>query len=154
MLLVLFRSGGSLYAVDARRVVEVVPRVGVRPVPHAPPEMIGLLAYRGRVVPVIDFGVLNGGLPARDALSSRVIVAGFPGHDQAERRVGLLAEDVSRVSQAAPSQVVLPSMGLDTAAYLDTIYRLDDGLVQVVDVSKLVSGPLESALFGGGNGTN
>lgn len=148
MLLVMFRSGGSLYAVDARRVVEVVPRVAPRPIPHAPPELLGLLSYRGRVVPLIDFGTLAGGPPARAALSTRVILARFAGRDGGERLVGLLAEDVSRVRNAGPGQVVAPAMALDAAPYLGAVVRLDEGLVQLIEVDKLVSERFESALFG------
>jgi chemotaxis-related protein WspB len=153
MLLVVFRSGPSLYAVDARRVVEVVPRVAFRPVPQAPRELTGLLSYRGGVVPVVDFGVLTGAGPARDALSSRVIVASYAGRDGAEHTIGLLAEDVSRVRHVAREKAVLPPLGLETAPYLGALFRLEGGLVQVVDVGRLLTEGLEAVLFGAEEGS-
>ena len=60
MLLLTFRAGESLYAVDARQVVEVLPRVGLRAIPHSPEYLVGLLSYRGQVVPVVDFNTLIG----------------------------------------------------------------------------------------------
>ena len=60
MLLLVFRVAGDAYAVEAARVVEVVPRVELRALPHAPEALAGLFRYRGRMVPVIDLGVLLG----------------------------------------------------------------------------------------------
>ena len=67
MLLLTFTAGANRYAVDVARVVELVPRVELRSVPHAPPFLAGLLGYRGKVVPVIDLGLLLGALPCRIA---------------------------------------------------------------------------------------
>jgi chemotaxis-related protein WspB len=148
MMLVMFRSGEGLYAVDARRVVEVVPRVDPRPVPHAPAFVLGLLAYRGRVVPVVDFGLLIGSARARSVLSSRVIVARFAGRGGAEQLVGLVADEVIRVRNADAGQVAIASVDLDAAPYLGAVLRVDEGLVQMVEVDKLLTDRVEGALFG------
>lgn len=142
MLLVMFRSGGNLYAVDARRVVEVVPRVALRPVPHASIWMLGLLSYRGRIVPMIDFGALTGAPAARDVLSTRAIVANSIGLDGAPALVGLVAEDVSRVKTVEEAKVLKPGPRRGAAPYLGAVLRLDEGLVQLVDVDRL---PFEDA---------
>ena len=54
------RVGEERYALPSASVVEVVPSVALRPVPGTPPEVAGLLAYRGRVVPVVDLPRLFG----------------------------------------------------------------------------------------------
>lgn len=64
MLLLVFQVAGESYAVEANRVIEVVPRVDLRRLPHAPAALAGLLRYRGQVVPVIDLGVFLAGIPA------------------------------------------------------------------------------------------
>src|SRR5207302_1737530 len=58
MLLLVFRVAEDAYAIEAGRVVEVVPRVALRRLPHAPEALAGVFRYRGRVVPVIELGVL------------------------------------------------------------------------------------------------
>jgi chemotaxis-related protein WspB len=149
MLLLLFRSHESLYAIDARRVAEVVPRVSLRSIPHAPAYLAGLLSYRGQAVPVIDFGLLVGGGASREALSTRAILTSFTGHDHQTRLVGVVAESVSRVIEADPRQVVTPAMSLEEAPYLGAVLRLDEGLVQLVAVDKLLSDRMQDALYGG-----
>ena len=74
MLLLTFRAAENLYAVDVARVVEVVPRVDLRRLPHAPGFLAGLFDYRGTVVPVIDLGILLGSERCRDRLSTRIIL--------------------------------------------------------------------------------
>ena len=106
MLILMFRTAENLYAFDAVRVAEVVPRVAVRPIPHAPAYLAGLLSYRGQAVPAVDFGVLIGTNPSRDALSTRVILTEFTGHDGATRLIGVIAEDVSHLKTVEAGQVV------------------------------------------------
>jgi purine-binding chemotaxis protein CheW len=52
--LVLTRMGGRPCAIPCEHVVEIIPRVQLDHVPEAPPEVLGVINLRGRVVPVID----------------------------------------------------------------------------------------------------
>ena len=74
MLLLTFRAAENLYAIDVARVVEVVPRINLRQLPHAPGFLAGVFDYRGKVVPVVDLGVLLGSESCRDRLSTRIIL--------------------------------------------------------------------------------
>ena len=148
MLLLIFRSGESRYAFDAHRVAEVVPRVGVRAIPHAPAYVMGLLSYRGLAVPVIDFGILIGACPARDVLSSRVVLIEFRVQGGAARMVGVVAENVSHVVKVDESQFISPAMTLEEAPYLGAILKVDEGLVQLIVADKLLSERMQAALYG------
>ena len=136
MLLVTFRAAGNLYGIDARRVVEIVPRVASRPVPHAPPEWLGVLSYRGRVIPVLDFGVLTGGSPARAVLSTRALVVDCGG---GQRLLALIAEEVSRVCKVDLDPHAKPAINLAAAPYLGDVLRIDDELVQLVVPERLLA---------------
>jgi chemotaxis-related protein WspB len=74
MLFLTFRAAESLYAVDVTRVVEVVPRIDLRRLPHAPAFLAGVFDYRGVVVPVTDLGILLGSEACGDRLSTRIIL--------------------------------------------------------------------------------
>ncbi len=149
MLLLLFRAGANLYAMDSHRVVEVVPRVEPRSLPHSPPFFLGLLSYRGGVVPVVDFSVLTGAGPSSEALSSRIIVTEFTGHEGSTNRIGVLAEHVSHVVDAARCPVVAPATNLDEAPYLGEVRQHENGLLQLVLVDKLLPSALQRSLYGG-----
>jgi chemotaxis-related protein WspB len=160
MLLLTFTAGAKDYAVDVARVVELVPRVELRAVPHAPAYLAGLLGYRGQVVPVIDLGVLVGAAPCQDRLSTRIILVNDapgdpqrrrldrgdpvgqpdpprPGPDRHVSLLGLIAEQVIDLTPARPEQVVPAPVHLPPAAYLDAIARLDHRFLPLIAVDRI-----------------
>ena len=134
-----------------RRVIELVPRVELRAIPHAPAFLAGLLGYRGEVVPVIDLGLLLGSSPCPDRLSTRIIlVKSAPGGQnrgdetrdrgpgtgatpRPDRRAG------QRPGRGRAEQVVPAPVHLPQAPYLDAIARTDRGFVPMIAVAKLAS---------------
>jgi chemotaxis-related protein WspB len=161
MLLLTFTAGPNRYAVNVVRVVEVVPRVDLRTIPHAPAFLAGLLGYRGKVVPVIDLGLLLASLPCQDRLSTRIILVntarrdhnskkkqdrndslGGHGQDGAEPEpssnlLGLVAEHVSELTHAQPDQTVPLLIHLPEAPYLDAVLQTEEGIVQLIKVEGL-----------------
>lgn len=131
MLLLKFQAAGQTFAVDSLRVVEVIPWVQLRPLPHAPAHLAGLLAYRGQVAPVLDLGLLLGGAACVPRLSTRIIVA----RPTAGTLLGLLAERIRDVVRARA--VVSPGVPLAGAPYLGPVIELSEGLVQLIEVEKL-----------------
>jgi chemotaxis-related protein WspB len=169
MLLLTFTAGANRYAVAVARVVEVVPRVELRPVPHAPVFLAGLLGYRGKVVPVIDLSVLLNAPPCPEQLSTRIIlVNATPGdhnqrnpdrHDSAANSgstssdpdldiLGLVAERVSDLITVQPEQVSPPAVQLPQAPYLGAIVQTVEGIVQLIEVEKLRQATLGGAVTG------
>src|ERR1700678_1777847 len=129
MLLLTFTVGPNRYAIDVARIVELVPRVDRRSVPHAPAFLAGLLSYRGNVVPVIDLCLLLDVAPCRDCLSSRIILVSDAPIDHKQSKpdrsdagadssgsqpdrarpsslLGLVAEHVSDLTYTQPEQVM------------------------------------------------
>jgi chemotaxis-related protein WspB len=147
MLLLTFRVSDDLYAVAAERVVEVVPRIELRPIPHAPACLAGLFNYRGKAVPVIDLGILLGSTPCLERLHTRVILVDEPG-GRGTHLIGLVAENVSDVMVVRDDQVVLPVMNMEQAPYLGTVVRTDQGLIQIITVEKVLPKSLRDAMFG------
>ncbi len=125
MLLLVFRIAGDVYAVEAARVVEVVPRVELRALPHAPEALAGLLQYRGRMVPVIDLGILLGSRRSPCLLSTRIILVDDRTPARGEARLGLIAEHVSDVRRVDDDQVIPPPALLGHNPYLglDRLHR-------------------------------
>jgi chemotaxis-related protein WspB len=154
--------------VDVTRVVEVVPRVDLRRLPHAPGYLVGLFDYRGTVVPVIDLSILLGQDACRDRLSTRVILVDIhPGaRDQGARSdpphpadnqaapsrrwlVGLIAEQVSDVASIRPEQVISPPLNLSHAPYLGAIVDVGHVMTQLLVVDRLLDRSFRKAFFEG-----
>jgi chemotaxis-related protein WspB len=137
MLVLSFRIADLPYAVAVRRVVEVVPRVGLRAIPHAPRYLAGLLRYRGGAVPVVDLGLLMGDVACSDRLDTRIIlVDGGEGLGY----LGLIAERVDVVRPVDESRRAVAGLEIDEAPYLGPIYETDDGLLQLIEPAKIRAG--------------
>lgn len=138
MQLLTFSVAGEPYAIESRRVVEVLPRVPARPVPLAPDYLLGVFTYRGSLVPLVDLARRLGVAPAPERLSTRVIVVDAAGGNGSVR-LGLLAENVVAIRSADGAEA---SLALPGAAFLDRILRLGRDTVQLIDVDRLLPGEL------------
>jgi chemotaxis-related protein WspB len=85
-LFLVFHIGSERFALKATEVVEVLPRLPLKPIAHAPVWVAGIFAHRGALVPVIDLSALTFGVAADSgaghrhlALRSRRIPALWPG---------------------------------------------------------------------------
>jgi len=160
MLLLTFNAGVNRYAIDSTRVVELIPKVDLRLIPHAPSFLVGLLAYRGKVVPVIDLGLLLADAPCRQNLGTRIILVndtpsdqnqwkddqgglvknGGPGPSDRKRDAGLLglvAERVSDLTYVKPEQIVPAPVHIPDVPYLDAVVQSDQGIIQLIAVDRL-----------------
>ena len=68
MQLLTFTIGAEDYAIESRRVVEVVPFVAARPIPRTPDFIRGIFTHRGRLIPLVDLGWLLIDKPLRETL--------------------------------------------------------------------------------------
>jgi chemotaxis-related protein WspB len=146
MLLLLFRVADEDYAVEAGRVVEVVPRVALRSLPHAPRALAGVFRYRGRVVPVIDLGILLGNGPCPARLSTRIILADDRIPARGEARIGLIAEHVIDVRRVGDDRVIPPSTMLGHPLFVGSIVSADTGLIPMIAIDRILAEPLRGAL--------
>ncbi len=148
MQLLTFTVAGQAYAVESRTVVEVLPLVPARPIPHTPAYVRGIFSYRGGLVPLVDLGIRLGGSPPEPRLSTRVIVvecapsgAGHP------RRLGLVAENVIAIRSSGDAEAESPAWQLPDAPFLGRLIRLRDGTIQLLDASRLLPADLATGLF-------
>jgi chemotaxis signal transduction protein len=149
-----FTVGDADYAIESRRIVEVLPLVPGRAVPHVPDYIRGVITYRGSLVPLIDLGLRLAGRSPPERLSTRVIVVEFdiPGRDGRPRsadpvRVGLVAENVVAIRSVEEAAATLPIGHLREAPYLGSVLRLDGRTVQLLDVARLLPPELADGLF-------
>ena len=148
MLLLLVQTAGDEFAIPARQVVEVLPRIDLRAVPHAPAFFAGLLNYRGDVVPVVDLSTLMGFERSRDALSTRIILTRVGNEKNGNRSIGLIAERVIHLEEVDDSRKGSYSPRHELAPYLGSVYQLERGLVQIIEVDRVLDDRVKSMLFG------
>lgn len=154
MQLLTFTIGGQAYAIESKKVVEVLPLVTTRPIPHLPDYLPGIFTYRGRFVPLVDLGLRINGTPLTRRLSTRVIVVEIGGgatsaDPQASClvRFGIMAENVVtiRSTGSAPGDAETKELAAD--AYLGRLLRLDGQTVQMLLPEYVIPRDLLASLF-------
>jgi chemotaxis-related protein WspB len=154
MLFVEFRAGSDRFAVDARRVVEVLPLVHWKTVPDPPPGIVGMINYRRAPIAVLDLALLMYERPSEQRMNTRIILVrtnvASSGDGPTERApagrddkghgmiLGLVAERVMGAVQRDPLAFVAPAGIVITAPYLGSVLTDEPGIVQRVEVDFLL----------------
>jgi chemotaxis-related protein WspB len=147
MLFLLFQLGGERYALEVSRVVEVLPLLAFKQFPHAPPGIAGIFNYRGRPVPALDLCQLTHGKPARELLSTRIIVIKYPDARGNHHLLGLIAENATRTFRKNPEDFSHPGLNFTAAPYLGPVLMDDRGAVQWIREHQLLPDPVREAIF-------
>ncbi|MFF7706898.1 chemotaxis protein CheW [Pseudomonas sp. NPDC007930] len=147
-LFLIFHIGQERFALAARDVAEVLPRIALKPVPQAPQWVAGVFAHRGQMVPVLDISHLTFGQPARARTSTRLVLVSYPG----ARLLGLILEQASDTLRLPAAQ--FRALGLDNrrAPYLGPVYEAEDGLIQWVKVDALLDERVRDLLYSDAQG--
>jgi chemotaxis-related protein WspB len=146
MLALSFQLGTERFALPCRDVVEVVPLLRLRAVPHAPAFVAGVFDYRGAVTAVIDLCQLVCGHPCADRLSSRMMIVRWKA-----RLLGLLAERVTEAIDVDARRVGADGLVVPGAPYLDGVLLAGDGsgaMTQLVATERLVTEEVRALLEG------
>ena len=148
MQLLTFTVADESYAIESRRVVEVLPLVPARPIPQTPGYVRGMFTYRGSLVPLVDLGRRLDDVALEERLSTRVIVVDYlPPGAAKSARLGLVAENVISIVSAERAETSLPALELESAPFLGRMLRIGGRTVQVVDVDRLLPADLAAGLF-------
>lgn len=142
-----FRLSDDTYGLPLQRVAQVVPKVPLRVLPHAPAAVAGIFTYQGRLVPVIDLGLLLTGRPCADRYSTRIIVAHYTSAAGSEHLLGLLAEGVTEIVDVAADTLQASGVETPEAPYLGLLAPSTAGLVQHVTIDDLLPADLQRLLF-------
>lgn len=146
-LYLLFSLSGERYALAAREVVAVLPRVPVKTIPGAPAWVAGVFAFRGALVPVLDLCHLSLGTPAPARTSTRTVLVDYRTADGRHSPLGLVLEQASDTLRCDPE--AFRDYGLLNAEspYLGPVMETRDGLVQRIHVEQLLPETVQTLLF-------
>ena len=147
MLFLLFQLGNDRYALEASRVVEVVPMLDLKQLPQAPQGVAGIFNYRGQPVPAVDLSDLTLGTPSKERISTRILIVKCQAGDGAERLLGLVAEHATEMLRKEPGDFVDAGIRVGTAPYLGPVIMDPKGVIQWVDERRLLSEGVRQLLF-------
>lgn len=138
MLFLLFELGKERYALPANKVIEVVPLLNIKPLPHAPRGVAGIFNYRGRPVPALDLSEITLGRPSEERLSTRIVVLNYESPNGGTQLVGLIAEHATGILRKDPHEFKPSGIQLSSAPFLGPVFMDGKGVIQLIREEFLV----------------
>jgi chemotaxis-related protein WspB len=147
VLFLLFELGRDRYALESGGIVQVLPLVDIKRIPRAPAGVAGVFNYQGVPVPVIDLSELALGRPALSRFSTRIVLANYVDDAGETHLLGLIAERARETMRREPADLRASGIANDSTPYLGPITSDERGLIQWVEVNRLLPEPVREQLF-------
>ncbi|MBG0776442.1 MAG: chemotaxis protein CheW [Desulfovibrionaceae bacterium] len=141
--LVTFSIGDEEFGVDILKVQEIIRTMEITKVPRAPEFVEGVINLRGKVIPIIDLRMRFGLTTREHDKHTRIIVIEIN-----NMIVGFVVDSVSEVLRIPASTIEPPPpvvSGLESE-YISGVGKLEDRLLILLDLDRLLSGEERNAL--------
>ena len=141
MELLLFYLGDECYGIDILRVKEVIPCPPMTQVPHSHPSVSGVIQLRGAPLTVVDLKkAIGDGKSLREDINGSVIITEY-----LEGRQGFLVTRVDRIIHCSNGEFRDSPPGTGETHYIEKVARVDEDLIQVLDMEKILAKVLPKA---------
>lgn len=146
--LLLFKlQAEQVYGINVFKVKEVLQCPKLTQLPHRNPVVRGVAHIRGETIPILDMSMATGqvGVPEDDIASCFVIITEYNRKTQ-----GFLVRGVERIVNLNWEEIHPPPKGAGTDNYLTAVTRLDDRMIEVIDVEKILAevAPVDESVSG------
>ncbi len=134
--LLLFRlNGEQLYGINVFKVREVLQCPALTLLPKAHPVVRGVANIRGATIPILDLSMATGLRPLQeDTRKSFVIITEYNTKTQ-----GFLVHSVERIVNMNWEEIHPPPKGTGRDHYLTAVTRVDNRMVEIIDVEKVLA---------------
>ncbi|SFR38556.1 two-component system, chemotaxis family, response regulator CheV [Marinobacter gudaonensis] len=135
--LLLFRlRGRQIYGINVFKVKEVLQCPRLSSIPNSRQVVRGVAHIRGETIPIIDLSmaIRLPGIPQEELASSFVIITEYNRKTQ-----GFLVTGVDRIMNMNWEEILPPPKGAGKDVYLTAVTRIDDKLVEIIDVEKILA---------------
>jgi chemotaxis-related protein WspB len=145
MLYLVMQIEGARYALDIKRVVEVLPMVILQDMPRAPRGVVGMIDYGGAPVPVIDLSIILANRPAHRRFNTRIVmVRATTAADS--RLIALVAERATETMRREPTDFRDPGVKSASPPDVWPVALDPEGPVYCMEVSRLLPESLAGSL--------
>ena len=133
--LLLFRlDGPQLYGINVFKVREVLQCPKLTMIPKSHPVVCGVASIRGATIPILDLAMATGAGALQDQSNPFVIITEYNTKTQ-----GFLVRSVERIVNMNWEDIHPPPKGTGHDHYLTAVTRMDDQLVEIIDVEKVLA---------------
>ncbi|MBP0940651.1 chemotaxis protein CheV [Pseudomonas alliivorans] len=133
--LLLFRlDGKQLYGINVFKVKEVLQCPKLTIMPKSSPIVRGVANIRGGTIPIMDLAMATGSAGMISLVNSFVIITEYNTKVQ-----GFLVHSVERIVNMNWEEIHPPPKGTGRDHYLTAVTRVDNQLVEIIDVEKILA---------------
>ncbi|GAL12694.1 chemotaxis protein CheV [Vibrio astriarenae] len=126
--------GRQRYGINVFKVKEVLQCPKLTSMPNLNPLVKGIAHIRGQTISVIDLSLAIGGRPTTDIEKCFVVISEFNRTIQ-----GFLVSSVERIINMHWESILPPPDGAGKANYLTAVTNIDNELVEILDVEKILA---------------
>jgi two-component system chemotaxis response regulator CheV len=132
--LLLFRlAGRQRYGINVFKVQEVITCPPLTDVPGSHPVVCGIANMRGNTITVMDLSMAIGGRSLGDPKERFIVITEY------NRKIqGFLVGSVDRIININWEKILPPPKGLSSDSYMTAVTQVDDELVEIIDVEKVL----------------
>ncbi len=133
---VTFYVGPLLLGLPIAQVREINRHLDFTPVPHAPPQVRGVVNLRGEVVTVLDLHRVLGLPAAEQTLQTRNLIVFYQGEP-----VGLLVDQVADIVEVAPEELNPPPANVQgvQARFFRGVLPMERDILVLLDLDEALS---------------
>lgn len=133
-----FNIGNELFAINVLKVLEVLQKQKITPVPNAPDYILGIINFRGEVVPVFDTRQKFNLKSVNETNSYAVVILDMTKNGDSYR-IGATVDKVKDVITIKDEDIkpVPPMSSTFNAEFLSGIVRLQEEFMLLFDVDQV-----------------
>lgn len=143
----MFHVGADRFVIEAGAVMEVLPLVEWKKVSSGeadpPPGVVGMLNYHREALPVVDLSLLLMGRPTPPLMNTRIFIVDMA----AFRKIAVVVERVVGTIDLDNGDFVTPDDIVDTATYLGPVYADAKGIIQRIEIQRVLSEQVYDHLY-------
>ncbi len=135
-----FALGDESYAVDVRKVREIIRLTSITSVPQMPAFIRGVINLRGKIIPVIDLRVRFGLSDAATTDKTCIVVVQIQTNAHTRRETGLVVDNVEEVLNLTANEIEeTPDFGsqVDTE-YLLGMAKIKGSVKMLLDLDRVL----------------
>lgn len=135
------------YGVPITQVQEIIPMAKPTRLPQVPDFVEGIINFRGKIIPIIDLKKRFDMEATEITSDTRSVVVEVSG-----QTVGIIVDEVSEVLRLSKDNIEPPpaAIGGITAEYLTGVGKLEDRLLILLDMDKILTEQEKAELVGVG----
>jgi len=137
MMMILFYVGKNCYCCSIDYVIEVIPKIPLKPLPHVPKYFLGLFNYAGESIAVVDFSSILSDKFSKNSMHTRMILLKNPLKDAKINILGLVADEIVEVRDMEVEKFLSTGLKNGPLTFLEGIYNSDLDSMQQVNIPQL-----------------